>query len=64
MHDGLSPTGLKVKFYLDSLRFLINLVNNSVLLDWGRGNTLNHRKAILLENNLLMPLSSFVLFFI
>lgn len=37
MHDGLSPTGLRVKFYLDSLRFLINLANNSVLLRVGEG---------------------------
>lgn len=61
MHDGLSLTGLRVKYYLDSLRFLIILAKDFMLLEWGRNSKLDHQKFVFLGNNLLILLRSIIL---
>lgn len=63
MHDGLSPTGLGVKYFLDSLRFLINLANNSMILELRKDSKLDHQKDIFLGNKLLILLRSIILLF-
>lgn len=49
MHGGLFPTGFRVKFYLDSLRFLIILAYNSKLLKYGRSVKLDHSKGYIIR---------------
>lgn len=49
MHGGLFPTGFRVKFYLDSLRFLIILAYNSKLLKYGRSVKLDHSEGYIIR---------------